>query len=60
MEDGTLEGVAIQIEQSHSNDGMIDRRRTCVQACGVRRRTTVFTFSTFHINNIFIKYRGVI
>ena len=39
-EDGSLEGVAIQIEQSHKTDGMIERRRTCVQACGVRRRTT--------------------
>ncbi len=40
-QDGSLEGVAIQIEQSHNTDGMIERRRTCVQACGVRRRTTV-------------------
>ena len=40
-EDGSLEGVAIQIEQSHKNDGMIERRRTCMQACGVRRRTTM-------------------
>lgn len=33
--------MAIQIEQSHNTDGMIERRRTCVEACGVRRRTTV-------------------
>ncbi len=40
-QDGTLEGVAIQIEQSHKTDGMIERRRTCMQACGVRRRATM-------------------
>ncbi len=40
-QDGSLEGVAIQIEQSHKTDGMIERRRTCMQACGVRRRSTL-------------------
>ncbi|CAF2534207.1 unnamed protein product [Rotaria sp. Silwood2] len=40
-QDGSLEGIAIQIEQSHNTDGMIDRRRTCMQACGIRRRTTI-------------------
>ncbi len=40
-QDGSLQGVAIQIEQSHKTDGMIERRRTCMQACGVRRRTTI-------------------
>ncbi|CAF0760369.1 unnamed protein product [Rotaria sp. Silwood1] len=40
-QDGSLEGIAIQIEQSYNTDGMIDRRRTCMQACGVRRRTTI-------------------
>jgi hypothetical protein len=40
-QDGSLEGVAIQIEQSHNNDGIVERRRTCMQACGVRRRTVV-------------------
>lgn len=40
-EDGTIEGVAIQIEQSNKTDGMIQRRRTCMEACGVRRRTTM-------------------
>ncbi len=40
-EDGSIEGVAIQIEQSHKTDGMMERRRTCMEACGVRRRTTM-------------------
>lgn len=40
-QDGSVEGVSIQIEQSHNNDGITERRRTCMQACGVRRRTTV-------------------
>ncbi len=33
--------MAIQIEQSHKTDGMIERRRTCMQACGVRRHVTM-------------------
>ena len=41
QQDGSLEGVAIQIEQSHNTDGRIERRRTCMQACGVRRRTMI-------------------
>lgn len=41
--DGSVEGVAIQIEQSHKTEGMIERRRTCMQACGVRRRTTIIS-----------------
>lgn len=40
-QDGSLQGVSIQIEQSHNNDGTTERRRTCMQACGVRRRTTL-------------------
>jgi hypothetical protein len=39
-EDGSLEGVAIQIEQSHTTEGPIQQSRTCVEACAVRRRTT--------------------
>lgn len=40
-QDGSVEGIAIQIEQSHNTDGFVERRRTCMQACGVRRRTTI-------------------
>ncbi|CAM4780016.1 unnamed protein product [Rotaria magnacalcarata] len=42
-QDGSLEGTAIQIEQSHNTEGMMERRRTCMQACGVRRRTTIIS-----------------
>lgn len=34
QEDGSIEGVAIQIEQSHKNDGITERRHTCVQEIG--------------------------
>lgn len=40
QQDGSIEGVAIKIEQSHKSDGLTERRHTSVQACGVRRRTT--------------------
>ena len=39
-QDGSLEGVAIQIEQSQKTEGTMKQSRTCVEACGVRRRTT--------------------
>ncbi|CAF0922056.1 unnamed protein product [Rotaria sordida] len=42
-QDGSLEGIAIQIEQSYNTDGKVDRRRTSMQACGVRRRTTILS-----------------
>ena len=35
------EGSSIQIEQSQKNDGIIEERRTCIEACGVRRKTAV-------------------
>ena len=40
-QDGSLEGIAIQIEQSHQTNGKIQRRRTCMESCGVRRRATI-------------------
>ncbi|CAF1143784.1 unnamed protein product [Didymodactylos carnosus] len=41
---GGVEGVAVQAERSTSttNDGNIERKRTTFEACGVRRRTTMF------------------
>jgi hypothetical protein len=38
------EGLSIEIEQSQKNDGIINQRRTYMQACGVRRRTTDLPF----------------
>lgn len=40
-QDGSLEGIAIQIEQSQQTHGKIQRRRTCMESCGVRRRATI-------------------
>lgn len=40
-ENGTIEGVAIQLEQSQKTFGSIKQSRTCVEACAVRRRTTI-------------------
>ncbi|CAF1121318.1 unnamed protein product [Adineta steineri] len=40
-QDGSLEGIAIQIEQSQQTNGKVQRRRTCMESCGVRRRTTI-------------------
>ncbi|CAF3412379.1 unnamed protein product [Rotaria socialis] len=42
-QDGSLEGIAIQVEQRHNTEGMMERRHTCMQACGVRRRTTIIS-----------------
>ncbi|UJR35504.1 hypothetical protein I4U23_028258 [Adineta vaga] len=40
-QDGSLEGIAIQIEQSQQTNGKVQRRRTCMESCGVRRRATI-------------------
>lgn len=40
-EDGSIEGIAIQIEQSKKTEGFVKQSRTCVEACGIRRRTTI-------------------
>jgi hypothetical protein len=35
---GSLEDLSIQIEQSKKNDGIIQRHRTSMQSCEIRRR----------------------
>ncbi|UJR10434.1 hypothetical protein I4U23_014638 [Adineta vaga] len=39
-EDGSSKGLSIQFEKSHHNDGIIDQRRTCMEAIGMRRNLT--------------------
>ncbi|CAF0833207.1 unnamed protein product [Adineta steineri] len=43
-QDGSLKGLSIQLEKSQQNDGIIEQRRTCMEAYGIRRKPNALPY----------------